>query len=617
MTLHQTHLVAFAAGSAIHGIQSVLVWKLWRHTAGAHRPEAKEGFAICLLAFLWQAGNLWREMAITLGYSEDTVALKSGVIVQSLALLSFPVLFSYLVPECWSAGRAARVLAKAARGLRYPLWLFASVSALSIVLYEFGMRTPVDPDWSLHLTMNVMLFYFVTFFVLSRGKSQNDKASRSLPMLRANKAAVIASSLAMGTFFFVLWSPYRIGRTAWMELAAQMTSVPFTIAMAYRLYQFPFMDAFLRDVLTGAALLAGFCVALSIGPASTVMLPLWMATVAVGLAFAKAPLSRWVDRALLGYSEAIEDQEERVAGAIRGLTQLPEFIARVSEILRHELEADWVDTGSERRADAVADFRIPGSTPMWLALGPRRGSRTYMSRQLRVASRAVLELATQHERLQREDAERRQLVQQHELREITARAQMRALQAQINPHFLFNTLNVLANLIHSNPAKAEHLTEDLAEIFRYALESTRLERVRLDDELRFIESYLEIERARFENRLTYSIDIDKSLGSMRIPPMILQPLVENAVKHGISPKVEGGEVRIIARSGADRVTICIEDTGAGLSRKSRGGSGIGLPNVRDRLAHVYGDAAVLGLEELSTGGTRASLMLPQHEEVHA
>src|SRR5207244_11404661 len=107
-----------------------------------------------------------------------------------------------------------------------------------------------------------------------------------------------------------------------------------------------------------------------------------------------------------------------------------------------------------------------------------------------LARTAALQLAAHHHQLM-----------QHEMRELTARAQMRTLQAQINPHFLFNTLNVLANLIHSNPSKAERVTEELADVFRYALESTRTEWVKLDDELHFLESYLEIEHTRFEERL--------------------------------------------------------------------------------------------------------------------
>jgi len=223
-----------------------------------------------------------------------------------------------------------------------------------------------------------------------------------------------------------------------------------------------------------------------------------------------------------------------------------------------------------------------------------------MSRELRVARTAALQLAAHQHQLG-----------QHELRELTARAQMRALQAQINPHFLFNTLNVLSNLIHTNPAKAERITEGLAGIFRYALESTRVEWVALDDELEFLRSYLEIEKARFEERLVYSIDVDAALRPLKIPPMVLQPLVENAIRHGIAPKVEGGEVRITGHFGADGLLLVVEDTGVGHDGRSRPqGNGIGLSNVRERLKHVYGESASLSLEHVNPAGTKAVLVLP-------
>jgi LytS/YehU family sensor histidine kinase len=224
-----------------------------------------------------------------------------------------------------------------------------------------------------------------------------------------------------------------------------------------------------------------------------------------------------------------------------------------------------------------------------------------MSRELRILRSAELQLAAHHHHLS-----------QHEMRAVATRAQMRALQAQINPHFLFNTLNVLASLIQSDPEKAERVTEELADIFRYALESTRHEWVKLDDELRFLESYLEIETARFGARLVYIIEVESELRLLKIPPMILQPLVENAIKHGIGSRVSGGRVRISGWFDADRVILSVEDTGTGEAMSPRyRGAGVGLSNVRERLEHLYGAGGVLRLEPVPEGGTRATLVLPQ------
>jgi two-component system LytT family sensor kinase len=366
------------------------------------------------------------------------------------------------------------------------------------------------------------------------------------------------------------------------------------------------MDVFVRETLTGIVLLVSFSIGLSTGPRGD-WWPLWIASLAMGIAVARAPLSRWIERKFLGYNETAEEQEDRVGSAIRNLRHLAEFNERAAEILRKEVEADWVKISTEPAGGAAVSVPIADAPQLSLSFGPRRHARPYMSRQLQVARTSALQIAAQRQRLRREDSERQSLVEKHELREITARAQMRALQAQINPHFLFNTLNTLAALIDSNPEKAEHVTEDLADVFRYALDSTRKERVTLDDEVKFLESYLAIEKARFDTRLSYSFDVDPAARTLSIPPMILQPLVENAVRHGIGQKIEGGEVRVSARVNAGRLTLRVEDTGVGFGGERPGG--VGLASTRDRLRHAYGGTAEFRIEPLEPEGTAMVITL--------
>lgn len=606
MTLHQLHLICFGSGAVIHAAQTALVAKRVRHTSGLARTAAREGLAIGLVAFFWQFGNFFREFVETIGFGRATSLWNLGNSMSFVALLSFPLIFSYMVNDVEGASGLPRLILRFSRTLRYPLWpwtIFVVVGDLAAAYF----RTPalIDLNFAAQLTLNMMLFFFLVFAMAALLRHRI-RVRAAAAVVRASRAGIVASFVAAGSFIFMLFQYKALAAyEGYIALAAMMTSVPFAIAVGY---QFPFMDAFLRETLSGVVLLAWFVTAYAAGSAllQPDLLVLWLVAVAVLLAYAKEPVARWVERTLMGYKESIEEQEERLGNAIRALTRLDEFGARVSEILSSELEAEWVQIGPAPRADAAHRFEIPGSSALWLSIGPRIGGRQFMSRELRLVRTAALQLATHHHQLT-----------QHELREVTARAQMRALQAQINPHFLFNTLNVLANLIHTNPSRAEHVTEDLAEIFRYALESTRLERVSLDDELRFLESYLEIEKARFEERLAYSFDVGPAIRALKIPPMILQPLVENAIKHGIGPKVEGGEVHIAARMESDRLVLAVEDSGVGHRNGSRQrGAGIGLTNIRERLHHIYGDAAVLKLEEIPSGGTRVQLILPQLVGAH-
>jgi sensor histidine kinase YesM len=177
--------------------------------------------------------------------------------------------------------------------------------------------------------------------------------------------------------------------------------------------------------------------------------------------------------------------------------------------------------------------------------------------------------------------------------------QLSLLKSQINPHFLFNTLNSISVLIGQDKEKARRMINRLSEIFRYALESYDDQQVRLSDEMRFTENYLNIQKVRFEDRLKVVSQVDKDCLNLKVPSMVLQPIVENSVKHGISPKDEGGTIWIKIHKNGEFVYFEVADNGLG-SNANKGikehGSGVGLSVSDKRLRKMYGEASRLNLE---------------------
>ncbi|MEN7529185.1 MULTISPECIES: sensor histidine kinase [unclassified Cupriavidus] len=215
---------------------------------------------------------------------------------------------------------------------------------------------------------------------------------------------------------------------------------------------------------------------------------------------------------------------------------------------------------------------------------------------------AYLERQAALDALQREEAEK-QLV----------RAQLMALQAQIEPHFLFNSLANLDGLIATDPRAARQLLQRLIGFLRMSLSHTRAEHCTLAQEFELLRSYLDIQGMRFGARLDYRIDLPPALADAEIPPMLIQPLVENAVTHGIEPCMRGGNIVLSAReAGEGNLEVVISDTGVGFthSQGSKGGSGLGLTHVRERLARIFGAAATMQMEENTPRGVVVRLTLP-------
>lgn len=191
-------------------------------------------------------------------------------------------------------------------------------------------------------------------------------------------------------------------------------------------------------------------------------------------------------------------------------------------------------------------------------------------------------------------------------------AQLEALRARTQPHFLFNALNTVAALIPEDPARAERAVEQLAALLRYSLEGSRREEVRLEEELAAVEGYLALERLRFGERLRVELVIAPGLGARRVPPMTLQPLVENAVLHGIGGRREGGVVRVeVSCDGAGALRMIVEDDGPGPSGSVHRGTGTALTDLADRLRISAGDEARLITGTSALGGFLAEVLLPE------
>jgi two-component system LytT family sensor kinase len=193
-------------------------------------------------------------------------------------------------------------------------------------------------------------------------------------------------------------------------------------------------------------------------------------------------------------------------------------------------------------------------------------------------------------------------------------AELRALRAQVNPHFLFNALNTIAALIPPEPEKAELMTVRLAKVFRHVLTHADRSFSSIEEEIDFVRTYLEIEEVRFGDRLRIQFDVSEAVAGTTVPSLILQPLVENALKHGLAPKLGDNELIIRVGLSDGFLSLSVEDNGVGLrntsDRNPGASTGVGLRNVEERLHTIYGQRASLVLENVPRGGSRAVVLIP-------
>jgi len=573
-----------------------------------------------ILGFAWNAGAFGGYGLANLGFMASPLLLAGAF--GALCFLPAVVVHSALRAGEKITGLQNLLIA----GLAY------GMSGIATIMHFYSAITRGTAPSKLALRAVTVGFaaLLIVLLVLTRGQQGR---GRVLWVVAMSVFAVSALHLSNPDFGQDPW---------WLQLAGHHASLPLALLILYQDFRFAFADIFLKRALSFiflAGLIFGIFAfgvmrILVSNPTSdrsiALLLAMWAFT-ALTYPFLRRVAESLVDKVVLrrvDYSQLAVT----LSGAI-DRCELPNAILdETVRILSPALSAQsiaWSESESEGHASLVKQDRRSAQIAITSMDGPYymlyvrdlSGGRRLLSDDVAMLERVALLVARRIDAVRSMQERYRHDLQEQEMRKLAAEAELRALRAQINPHFLFNTLNVLANLIHSNPEKAERVTEELAGIFRYALESTRVEWVTLNDELEFLESYLAIEKTRFEERLSYSFDVDTETRSLKIPPMILQPLVENAIKHGIAPEVSGGSIKISGRAMFDYFVIEVEDTGRGRRngsrRQSSSGTGIGLKNVRERLLQVYGEAATLKLVDISSGGTRATLILPQPVGVHS
>ena len=253
-----------------------------------------------------------------------------------------------------------------------------------------------------------------------------------------------------------------------------------------------------------------------------------------------------------------------------------------------------------------------------IRVGLRKDRMPFLSQDVALLSSLghVLAYLLENVRLQARKQEQEQRAKELSLH--ASRSELKALRAQINPHFLFNALNAIAGLIHKDPALADRTVEELAEVFRYTLRGSEKEWARLEDELEFARAYLEVERARFGQRFAFSIETDDDARNLLIPTMMVQTLVENAIKHGVAAVRGPARVDVSGRIEDGSLHVAVQDSGPGFGGEGTTATtgGYGLRNIEQRLDGYFGGAASLTRRrDEARGRTIISIEMPASRQV--
>ncbi len=307
--------------------------------------------------------------------------------------------------------------------------------------------------------------------------------------------------------------------------------------------------------------------------------------------------------------EAVEEARKEIESAVAEARQDAEQARRDAEEARRDAQAaiDEIVHVEDKLGTRVTRVSIGDALPelafLWIVV----------SIIIKITYKGQL-------KAQQQAAQATEVAESEQLRRQVVEARMAAMQAQVEPHFLFNTLASIDHLIETDPPRASTMQKNLIALLRASMPTMREANQGgprdLGREMAVIRPYLEILKVRMEERLATRIDVPDGLLSAEFPSMMIQSLVENAIKHGLEPKAEGGELSIKAEIVHGKLTVTVADTGLGFGRAATAGTGVGLANIRERLALLYGGKASLSVNENRPSGTVVTIAVP-YSTAHA
>lgn len=627
--------LGWGLGLALYAMLFAIALRSARAGEGKHTAPPRSGgfdklpLVTAILGLMWNAGTLVTHALPALGIktiSGTGIVLIEAVSLSALGFLPAVVVHSVMTPNALRDGRMTR-----------GRWLTAAAYALSCVAAVMHLGRLIVAGNSLsRIALYISTIGFaVLMLCLFRVTRGEQGAQRAVWATALAVFAVSALHLSIGAD--------EGNHERWyIELIGHHASLPLAFAILYQDYRFAFADVFLKRALNLLTLLglvaaawlscawlfalpfagdgAGFGWRLD-GRALSVMLVVWAGTIFVYPYLANLT-ARFVDKVVLRRADYAE-LRAAVAHAVQGRESIPQMFDDVCARLRPALTADrlawrkldeaFTTQDKTQNAESFSVEIATAEAPHYeLIIGELAGGRRLFSDDFEMLEAVAVIIARRIDQLRVTHERCEQVQREQEISKLVTEAELRALRAQINPHFLFNALTTIGYLIQTSPTRALETLMRLTDLLRRVLRAGEAWTT-LGEELKLVEAYLDIERARFEERLRVRFDVAHELHELTVPSLMVQPLVENAIKHGITPLRAGGEITIAAHTEHDRLIINVTDTGAGVSAAQLAAgrsAGVGLANVEQRLRLCCGASGELDITSAAGKGTSVTLRVP-------